>query len=234
MELTHAHALQERQDPSAISYGATATVFGIFAICLAVTGPMIWILVWMRNDDNPDHIRRQLQRQGVFLPTATTTTTTDQSTQDRPQKSLLLAGKLQLIASRLRGYAVTAGHALVPRCQQVYVKLQECLAKLSPTSLRRRNTHTNTATIADSTYDLPIMRKPAWQRLAGSYTSGTIGRSKNVVGDEEESRSRVDADDDAKVVDKAGDTWRSGGGGGDDVDVDVQKPKPVLAVGWAA
>lgn len=66
--------------------------------------------------------------------------------------------------------------------------------------------------------DLPVMREPAWQRLAGSCTSGTIGRSRKDVEGE----------------DKAETSGSSGGGGDNVLVVDVQKPKAVAAVGWAA
>lgn len=55
MEFTHAHALYKRQDdqdPSGMAYNTTVVVFGIFAICLVVTAPMVWMLIWMRNDNN--------------------------------------------------------------------------------------------------------------------------------------------------------------------------------------
>lgn len=46
------HALQDGQDPSAMAYDTTVIVFGIFGICLVAMVPMVWMLVWMRNDDN--------------------------------------------------------------------------------------------------------------------------------------------------------------------------------------
>jgi hypothetical protein len=172
-------------------------VLGILAICLVAMAPMVWMLVWMRNDGNresnkesywhthtrahthtqrerererdhkeaqtltkhftADCMRRQPQRQGV-LPT---TTGRSPSTQDlRPRKPpgllLPLAGKARLVASRLRGHAVAAGHATALRCRHAFLRLQERLAQLSPTSLlrRRRTAASKTVAAADSTYGL--------------------------------------------------------------------------------
>lgn len=57
MEVSNAHALhgrqdgQDVQDPSGLAYDTTVIVLGIFAICLVAMGPMVWMLIWMRNAD---------------------------------------------------------------------------------------------------------------------------------------------------------------------------------------
>ncbi|KUI70874.1 hypothetical protein VM1G_06228 [Cytospora mali] len=194
MEHTPTHALCEGQCSWALLCSRTAMVLVVFTISFLVMAPMIWMLIWMKNE-NPHYTRHRTEH-WYGLPT-----TEIRPAQNAPRK-LLLAGKARLAAT-----AIPAGQNIISRSRHAYFKFQGGLARLSATSLRRRTV------TAQATYDLPVMRKPAWQKLAESHTDYGAS-SPESVGKEE---TRVE------------EVARAEGG----AHVDIQKPQAALAVGLA-
>ncbi|KUI54643.1 hypothetical protein VP1G_02044 [Cytospora mali] len=202
MEYTPTHALPERQCSWTLLCNRTAMVLVVFTICFLVMAPMIWMLIWMKNE-NPHYTRHRAEH-WYGLPT-----TEVRPAQNAPRK-LLLAGKARLGAPSLRRRATNAapvGQFIASRPRRAYFKFQDGLARLSPVSLRRRTVTTEAA------YDLPVMRKPAWQKLAESHRDYGAS-SPESLGKEE---TRVE------------EVARAEGG----AHVDIQKPQTALAVGLA-